>query len=273
MTGGMEHRGGWGGRWGQCDRGTSGGAGGPPGGRGHRGAGPPGGRVTGRAGSPGGRAHRLRFGGVEWGPWLGAGGGCGWSGGTAGWRVRRGAGDGWRSRPARRRRRAGALAHAEEAEGAFLLEVQSAAGRGRDPPDPAAQFSDLGPDPGLGQHPKTEGQRGRADVQPPLQVQGQRHRSHILFAELAVTCAACRPTAHRTVRPAARARPRSAAGAASRPGARATARSAARPASRAAARGASRAATSQRGQEAEGLPVAEHPGGRAEPLGGLSDPH
>jgi hypothetical protein len=99
---------------------------------------------------------------------------------------------GRRPRRASRRWAGRALSHAEEAEGAFLLEVQGAAGRGRDPPDPAAQLRDLGPDPGLGQHPETEGQRGRADVQPPLQVQGQRDRGHVLITELAVPRAAAR---------------------------------------------------------------------------------
>ena len=82
-----------------------------------------------------------------------------------------------------------------------------------------AQLRDLGADHGLGQHPQAEGQRGRAD-RPPLQFQGQRHRGHVLVAELAVT----RTTAHRR-------------------------------------------------QKAERFAVAQHPGGRAEPLGGLRDPH
>jgi hypothetical protein len=84
------------------------------------------------------------------------------------------------------------LSHAEQAQRAFLLEIQGAAGRGRDPPDPAAQLGDLGPDPGLGQHPQAEGQGGRADVQPPLQVQGQRYRGHVLITELAMPRAAPR---------------------------------------------------------------------------------
>ena len=91
----------------------------------------------------------------------------------------------------------GAVAHAEEAEGALLLEIQGAARRRRDPPDPPAQLRDLGPDPGLGQHPQAEGQRGRADIQPPLQVQGQRHRGHVLITELAVTWAAPRSASRR----------------------------------------------------------------------------
>src|ERR1700734_2101200 len=80
----------------------------------------------------------------------------------------------------------------EDALGTFLREARGLAGWGRDPPDPAAQLRDLGPDPGLGQHPEAEGQRGRADVQPPLQVQGQRDRVHVLITELPVPRAAPR---------------------------------------------------------------------------------
>ena len=89
----------------------------------------------------------------------------------------------------------GALGHVQQAEGALLLEVEGLSGRGRDPADAPAELGHLGPDPRITEHPQAERQFRRADVQPPLDVQAQRHRGQVVVAELAVRRPAGRPLA------------------------------------------------------------------------------
>jgi len=88
-----------------------------------------------------------------------------------------------------------------------------------------SQVGDGGAGRRVGQHPQSEGQRGRRNVEPPLDGEGGRDRGEVLLGELPVRVAP-------PVRP-----------------------------------------VPQRRQQAEILPVSEHPGGHAEPRGGLSDPH
>jgi hypothetical protein len=86
----------------------------------------------------------------------------------------------------------GAVGQVEQAEGAFLLEVQGLDGWGRDAAEAAAQLGYFGPDPLVAEHPQAERQFRWADVQPPLDVQAQGHRSQVVLTELAVSWAAGR---------------------------------------------------------------------------------
>ena len=75
---------------------------------------------------------------------------------------------------------------AEQPQRPFLLELQRTGGQRLDPPDPAAELGDLRPDPGFGQDPQAERQRGRADVVALLDRQCQCHRAEVVLAELPV---------------------------------------------------------------------------------------
>ena len=127
------------------------------------------------------------------------------------------------------------LAHAEQPHGPLLLEFQSTRRRCRDAPDPPAEFGDLGPHPRLSQHPHAERQCGRADIQAALDIQGECYRSEILVLKSPVSRAVTSPGRRRPAAPWPR--------------------------------------LADRGEQPKELAVAEHPGGSAQPLRGLSDPH
>ncbi len=85
------------------------------------------------------------------------------------------------------------MGQVEQAEGAFLFEVEGLNRRGWDPAQAPAQLSYLGPDSWVAEHPQAERQFGRADVQPPLDIQAERHRRQVFLAELPVRRAAGGP--------------------------------------------------------------------------------
>jgi len=78
-------------------------------------------------------------------------------------------------------------AKVEQPQGPLLLELQRPGGQRADPPDPPAEFGHLRPDPGLGQDPQAERQRGRADAVPLLDTQCQGDRGEIVLSEPPVT--------------------------------------------------------------------------------------
>jgi len=72
----------------------------------------------------------------------------------------------------------------EQAQSPFLLEVEHPG-----PADPACsspEACDSGPDPGLGEDPQAERQRGRTDVESPLEFERRPDRIHVLIGELAM---------------------------------------------------------------------------------------
>src|SRR5689334_11402788 len=77
----------------------------------------------------------------------------------------------------------------EEAQGAFLLEVQGPARSGRDPAEAPAEVGYGRPDLWFGQDTEAEGQGSRADVVPALQLERGSDRLQIGLDELPV----CRP--------------------------------------------------------------------------------
>jgi len=177
------------------------------------------------------------------------------------------------------------LAHAEQPQRPLLLELQGASGWRRDTPDPAAEFSDLSPDCWLSQDPEAECQLRRADGAASLDVQGEGHRGQVLVPELPVSRAAAGPGAWRPRLALLAGRPpgrpadwppgRPADWPPGRPADWPPGRPADWPPGRLADWPADRLADrpADRGKQAEHLPVAEHPGRGAEPLGRLRDPH
>src|SRR5690242_19563908 len=77
----------------------------------------------------------------------------------------------------------------EEAQGAFLLEVEGAPRCGRDPAEAAAKVSHGRPDLRFGQHAEAERQGSRADVISALKLERGGDRLQIGLGELPV----CRP--------------------------------------------------------------------------------
>jgi cation diffusion facilitator family transporter len=75
---------------------------------------------------------------------------------------------------------------AQEAQRAFLLEVERPPGLLRHPPQAPAEVGHGRADGRLGQDPQAERERGRADLIPPLQLQGGRHRGQVRVGELPV---------------------------------------------------------------------------------------
>ena len=74
----------------------------------------------------------------------------------------------------------------QEAQGAFLFEVERAARGGGDAAEAAAEIRDGGPDRRLGQHPQAERQRRGADVVPALEFERDGDRLQVRLAELPV---------------------------------------------------------------------------------------
>ena len=80
----------------------------------------------------------------------------------------------------------GRSAAGQQAQRAFLLEVERPARRGGDAAEPAAQVRDGGADRRLGQHPQPERQRGGADVIAALEFERGRDGFQVRLAELPV---------------------------------------------------------------------------------------
>src|SRR5690242_11795045 len=74
----------------------------------------------------------------------------------------------------------------EEAQGAFLLEVEGPARGGRDPAEASAEVGHGRPDLRFGQDTEAEGQRSRADVVPALQFERGGDRLQVGLGELPV---------------------------------------------------------------------------------------
>ena len=95
-----------------------------------------------------------------------------------------------RTRSSRNQRSSAA---AEQTQGALLLEVEGAAGGGRDAPEATAEIRYGCPHRRFGQHPQPEGQGRRADVIPPLELQRGGDRLQISLTELPVRRPVSRP--------------------------------------------------------------------------------
>jgi hypothetical protein len=130
----------------------------------------------------------------------------------------------------------GGLWLAEQPQGPLLLEVKRAGWLRLYPADAPPQLGDIGPDARVGEYAYAESQRYRADVVTALDRHAERDGSQVRLAELAVRSWPGRPRGPSPARPPS-------------------------------------APVPQRRQQAERLPVTEHPGRQAESLGGLGDPH
>src|SRR5271165_606465 len=134
---------------------------------------------------------------------------------------------------ASRRRENNRSAAGQQAEGAFLFEVEGPAWGSGDAAEPAAEIRDGGPDRWFGEHPQAERQRRWTDVVTALEFERGGHGLQVRLAKLPVrwTERAVRNRAH------------------------------------------PRELVADLRQEAEILAVAEHASRRAEPPGGLRDTH
>jgi hypothetical protein len=155
-------------------------------------------------------------------------------------------------RPAARRASRGSRGQAEQPQRPLLLEVQRAGDRAADPPGPPAELGHLRPGGRIGDDFQAEREGRRADVVAPLYRQRERDRVQVTIGELPVRGLPVRGLPVRGL-----------------PGRGLPGRGL--PVLGLLASAAGRLA--QQREQPERLPVAEHPGRRAEALRRLSDAH
>ena len=149
-----------------------------------------------------------------------------------------------------------------------MLEVQRAGWRRLDPADAPAEVGHLGTDAGIGKHTDAKRERYRADVIASLQRHAERDGCQVRIGELPVQ--AC---PRRLRRAGCGLRRESPARGPASPSPASPSPASPSPASPDPASGGPAGGTPQRRQQAQGLPVPEHPRGHVEPTSRLGDAH